>query len=67
MWTEALADLDTQIKNKPDHAEAYFNRSSIYSTKKQYAEACADMRQAGRLGMESAFTYIPSLCKAADQ
>lgn len=66
LWTEALIDINGHLSNQTDHAEAYFNRASIYSTQKKYAEACEDMRQAAKLGMESAFQYIPSLCKAAD-
>lgn len=64
-WTRAESDLTTCITQDPDHAEAYFNRASIYTTTKQYAEGCADMRKAASLGMESAYQYIPSLCKAA--
>ena len=61
-WSEALGDLSKVISEKPDHAEAFYNRSNVHLQLKDNDKACADMRQAGKLGYDDAINYILGIC-----
>ena len=61
-WNEALVDLSHVIKQEPEYAEAFYNRSNVQLQLKKTDEACADMRMAGKLGYENAISYIVTLC-----
>ncbi|MEQ1754729.1 MAG: tetratricopeptide repeat protein [Micropepsaceae bacterium] len=55
----AIEDYGQAIKLKPDHAEAYFNRGTLYFLAAQYNQAIADLDRAIRLrpGQVLYFSY----------
>lgn len=62
-YEDAIKDFNTVIEKDPKDGASYYNRGSAYLSLDKKAEACSDMRDAGRLNYEPAFEIIRDFCK----
>jgi len=62
-WKESVEDYSAAIVNGPNYALAYFNRGIAYQNTGNHALACADLKNALRMGIKEAEKVIPKVCK----
>jgi tetratricopeptide (TPR) repeat protein len=59
----ALADLNAAIQLDNTYAPAFYLRGMLAARQKQYDSACADFKQANKLGSEAANKALDRFCK----
>lgn len=67
-FDEALKDLNASITQYPENSDAFENRGSLYTKLKEKELACADFKEAMRLGFDQMYgeeinTLLKKHCK----
>lgn len=62
-YPDAVPQFTRAIEMEPDNAVFWFNRAACKEMARDYQGACADWKEANRLGMEEAQAIIEKQCK----